>query len=566
MDHTSLHTLFLLLSATTAAVVLARRLQWPSMLAYLGVGAALGPHGFAWLKESAEVNTMAELGVVFLMFTIGLEFSLKRLMAMRRLVFGLGAGQMALTACATALVTWWGYGQGAKSGVAIGLAVAMSSTAIVARLLSDAFELHSRSGRQTMGVLLFQDLAVVPCLILFPALAAPGEALWRSLGWAALQATVVLTLLVFLGQRYLGRVVGSLARHRSEELLLLSTLWIVVGLSYLTAATGLSMALGAFVGGMLISETLYRHQVEADIRPFRDILLGLFFVTMGMMLDLGFVLNHLHKLALALVLLVAGKGLVVLTLALLTRTPLAVALRTAAQLAQGGEFGLVLVQLAHSLGLIGTDVFQITLAAMLLSMFVAPMLIRHASRFSADLGRSGWMHGATVIQDIAVHSMDLREHVIVCGYGRTGGYIAQFLTAQNIPFLALDTDPQCIAQAQKSGMPVVFGNADRPEVLQAAGLARARAVVVSYPDPRSAERVVHLARQARTTMPVLVRTHDAKDAQHLLHAGATEVIAEVQESALLLAMETLTHLGVPAARAMELMQQARKRKGTSNRA
>lgn len=559
--HTGLLTLLLLLSATTAAVVLARRLQWPSMLAYLAVGAALGPHGFAWWQSSAPVSALAEFGVVFLMFTIGLEFSLKRLMAMRTLVFGLGAAQMVLTALGTAMVTWLGYQQGWKSGLTMGLAVAMSSTAIVARLLSDGYELHSRSGRQTMGVLLFQDLAVVPCLILFPALAASDDALWPSLGWAAVQAAVVLSLLVVLGQRYLGRMVGALARIGSEELLLLVTLWIVVALSYLTAASGLSMALGAFVGGMLIAETVYRHQVESDIRPFRDILLGLFFVTMGMMLDLAFVLAQAHKLLLALALLVLGKALVVLSLTTLTRTPLVVGLRTAAQLAQGGEFGLVLVQLAHSLGLIGSDVFQITLAAMLLSMFFAPLLIRHTARLAVDLGRSGWMQSAKVVQEVAVHSMDLRQHVILCGFGRTGAHVAQFLQAQQIPFLALDADPQRIAHAQAQGLPVVFGNAERPEVLRAAGLARARAAVISYPDAHSAERVVRLIRQTRQGMPVLVRTHDAKDAQRLKAAGASEVIAEVQESAMLLAVETLVHLDVPAQQAMELLHGIRHRNG-----
>jgi len=555
--HSHLLTLLELLTAAVLMVALAKKLNLPTILAYLVIGMAIGPHGLGWMSESESVSEVAEFGIVFLMFTIGLEFSIKRLVAMRRLVFGFGASQMALTALGTGLITWWGYGQGWRSGVAIGLAVAMSSTAIVARMLSERFELHSRSGRQTMGVLLFQDLAVVPCLILLPALAAPGEDLLHALSLAAVQATAVLAVLVWLGQRYLGRVFAQFARHRSDELLVLVTLWLVVALSYTTAQSGLSMALGAFVGGMLVSETIYRHQVEADIRPFRDILLGLFFVTIGMMLDLHYVLGNLHKLALAVLLLVAGKALVMLLITWAFRTPLVTALRTAAQLAQAGEFGLVLVELAFTLRLIPLDVFQITLSAMLVSMFLAPFLIRKAASLAVDLGRGDWAHGATILQEVAVHSMDLRDHVVICGYGRTGQRVADLLKLEAIPFIALDADPQCIRAGQKNGTNVVFGNADRAEVLQAAGIGRARVLVVSYPDTHSAERVIRMAHAKRPGLPIVVRTSDEKDLARLKAAGATEVISEVMESGLLVAAETLVAAGVPLKKAMDHVRTVR---------
>ena len=535
----------------------ARRLKVPSMLAYLVIGIALGPHGLALLSESAAVSDFAEFGIVFLMFSIGLEFSIKRLRAMQKLVFGFGSAQMAITALVTGLATHYGYGQDWKSSIAVGLAIAMSSTAIVARMLSESFDLHSRSGRQTMGVLLFQDLAVVPCLILLPALAAPGEGLLSALSLAAVQATLVLTLLIWLGQKYLGRVFDTVARHRSDELLVLSTLWIVVGLSYLTAVSGLSLALGAFVGGMLISETIYRHQVEADIRPFRDILLGLFFVTIGMMLDLHFVLANAHKLLLAVVLLIGGKAAVMLLITWATKTPLVTSLRTAAQLAQAGEFGLVLIELARQLNLISLGVFQITLSAMLISMFVAPFLISRAAKLSVDLGRGDWAHNTTVLQEVAVHSMDLNQHVVICGFGRTGERIAEFLALENIPFIALDADPQRIARAKAQGLNVVFGNADRPEVMQAAGLARARAVVITYPDVHSAERVIRIVHRSRPGIPIVVRTADDKDVARLKAAGATEVIPEVLESGLLIAAETLVHAGVPMRKAILHVRSAR---------
>lgn len=563
--HSNLLTLLLLLTAAVAAVSAARRFKVPSMLAYLVIGIALGPHGLALLRESAAVSDFAEFGIVFLMFSIGLEFSLKRLRAMQKLVFGFGSTQMLLTALVTGLVARYGYGQDWKSSVAVGLAIAMSSTAIVARMLSESFDLHSRSGRQTMGVLLFQDLAVVPCLILLPALAAPGDGLLSSLSVAAMQATVVLTLLIWLGQKYLGRVFDTVAQHRSDELLVLSTLWIVVGLSYLTAISGLSLALGAFVGGMLISETIYRHQVEADIRPFRDILLGLFFVTIGMMLDLHFVLAHAHKLLLVVVLLIGGKAAVMLLITWATKTPLVTSLRTAAQLAQAGEFGLVLIELARQLNLISLSVFQITLSAMLISMFVAPFLISRAAKLSVDLGRGDWAHNTMVLQDVAVHSMDLKQHVVICGFGRTGERIAEFLALENIPFIALDADPQRIARAKAQGLNVVFGNADRPEVLQAAGIGRARAVVISYPDVHSAERVIRIVHRSRPNTPIVVRTTDDKDVARLKAAGATEVIPEVLESGLLIAAETLVHAGVPMRKAILHVRSARAARYTSLR-
>ena len=563
--YSNLLSLLLLLSAAVAAVALTRHFKLPSILAYLSIGIALGPHGLAGLKESHEVELFAEFGVVFLMFSIGLEFSLQRLNAMRSLVFGLGSAQLTLTALGSGLATALAYDQGWRAGVAVGLAVAMSSTAIVAKLLSESFDLHSRSGRQTMGVLLFQDIALVPCLILLPALATPGEGMLRSLALAMLQAAAVLAVLVLLGQRLMSRLYDAVAHFGSEELFVLATLWIVVGLSWITGTSGLSLALGAFVGGMLISETVYRHHVESDIRPFRDILLGLFFVTVGMMLDVGYVWDNIHKLLLAVVLLVSGKALVMMVVTLAAKTPIAAALRTSAQLAQAGEFGLVLIELARQLGLIGNDVFQITLSAMLISMFIAPFLIARAARYAGDLGRGDWAHKTMVIHDIAVRSMNLADHVIICGYGRSGERISRFLQLENIGFLALDVDPQRIANARAMGGNVVFGNADRREVLQAAGINRARAIVVAYPDAQSAERVVRVVRHFNPTVPIIVRTNDEKDVTKLKAAGATEVISEIHEGSLLLAAETLAQAGVPMERAMAHVRAARAERYTSLR-
>jgi monovalent cation:H+ antiporter-2, CPA2 family len=563
--HSPLFSVLLLLTAAVGAVTVARRFGLPSMLAYLAIGMVLGPHGAALLAENSDVGSIAEFGVVFLMFSIGLEFSLARLKAMRSLVLGYGSAQVTLTAAGTMLATWFGYHQGWKAGLAVGLAVAMSSTAIVAKMLSERFELHSRSGRLTMGVLLFQDLAVVPFLILIPALAQPEGNLLHQIGIASLQATVLLVVLIWIGQRLMRRIFDAVAHQRSEELFVLATLWIVVGLAWATGQAGLSLALGAFVGGMLISETVYRHQVEADIRPFRDVLLGLFFVTVGMLLDVGFVLGNFWRLLLAVALLIVGKGVVVLLITLAARSSLDMALRTAAQLAQAGEFGLVLIQLAFVHQLIAEDVFQVTLAAMLVSMFIAPFLIERAARLGGEMARGDWAHKAKAIYEVAASAFGMEGHVILCGYGRTGEQVGKFLGAERIHFLALDVDPNAVKRAIPEGGKVVFGSADRIEVLKAAGLMRAQAMVIAYPDVQSAERVLRLVRSHRTDIPVVVRTPDDSGVERLKRAGATEVIPEVLEGSLMIAAETLTQLGIPVERAIERVRLVREARYASMR-
>ena len=552
-----------LLTAAQVLVFLAQYIKVPSLLAYLLVGIALGPHGLKLLSNTEEVVSLAEFGVVFLMFSIGLEFSVSRLRAMQSTVFGFGGAQVGITAVGTILASVIGYGQRWEVGLVVGLAVAMSSTAIVARMLSERFELHSRSGRQTMGVLLFQDIAVVPCLILFPALAKPQADFASGLGLALLQMVIVLVVLIGLGKRPMRALLDVVAHRRSEELFVLTTLWVVLALGYATHAAGLSMALGAFISGMLISETMYRHQVEADVRPFKDILLGLFFVTIGMMLDVVYVVTHLPALLLAVLLLVGGKGLVVLVVAKVAHSPREVSMRTAAQLAQGGEFGLVLIQLAFALNLVQQDVFQLTLSAILVSMFIAPFLIAWVVERTGELTRNDWGQKAKDIHSIAVGSFGKENHVILCGYGRTGEQIGRFLADENIPFVAIDLNPAAIKQTPPVGGVLVFGNPAKLEVLKAAGLGRCQAVIVAYHDVHSAERVLQLVRQERKNIPVVVRAADDTTVEKLKRAGATEVIPEVIEGGLMIAAEALVQCGIPVDKAMAKVRSARAQRYSS---
>ncbi|HET6718029.1 MAG TPA: cation:proton antiporter [Rhodocyclaceae bacterium] len=553
----SLAPVLILFTAVVLAVALTRRAGLPSLLAYLAVGAALGPHALKVFPESETVTHLAEFGVVFLMFSIGLEFSLRQLRAMHRLVFGLGAAQVSMMLVGTVLATVYYYGQDWRIGVAVGAACAMSSTAIVAKLLSERFELNTPSGKQTMGVLLFQDMAVVPLLILIPALGATGGDLAREMGQALLVAIAVLLAVGLLGPRLMKKWFGAVSRTRSEELFMLSVLWIVIVLAGVTAWAGLSLALGAFLAGVLISETVFRHQVEADIRPFRDVLLGLFFITIGMQLDLLFVVRNLPAVLFALSLFICAKVAVMGVIGLVMRSPLDVTLRTAAQLAQAGEFGFVLLALGLERQLLPQDVFQVTMAAMLLSMFIAPFLIERAVHFSDRISKGSWMNDAKALHDVAVEAMSVRKHVILCGFGRSGQNVSSFLVRENIPFIALDLDEARIREAKRAGEHVVFGNAERREVLRAAGLARARAVVITCADTASAERVLHQVRQLRADLPVIVRAVDDRSVDRLKKLGATEVIPEVLEGSLMVAALTLSRLGVPEERTQTYLDEAR---------
>ena len=556
---TSFESVLILLAAAVLVVALFRALKLPPMLGYLIVGVAIGPHALGWIPEASEARALAEIGVVFLMFTIGLEFSLPQLVSMRRLVFGLGAAQVVLT-----MVIVWAaaaaFGLDWRRGLVLGGVLAMSSTAILAKMLAERLELNSPHGRQIIGVLLFQDLAVVPLLILLPALAAGIEDLAANMGYAALKAAVVLTLMLFLGQRLMRGWFHLVARQKSSELFVLNVLLITLGLAYVTEIAGLSLALGAFVAGALISETEYRHQVEVDIKPFRDILLGLFFITIGMMLDLRVVVERGPTVALLLVLLLTGKGLLVFTLSLASGAATGVALRTGLALAAAGEFGFVLLARADGLGVVGHEAVQPVLAAMLLSMLAAPFLVERSGELARRWSASDWMHRAMELHNIAVQSMAADQHVVICGYGRTGQNLARMLEKESISFIALDVDPQRIHEAAAAGETVVFGDAARREVLVAAGLMRARALAITYSETASALKILRHVQEARPGLPVVVRTVDDTDIEELKAAGAAEVVAEVMEGSLMLGSTALMLLGVPLNRVLARIRQTREQR------
>jgi monovalent cation:H+ antiporter-2, CPA2 family len=563
----TLELVLLYLVAAVAGVVVCRLARLPPMLGYLAVGVVIGPNAMALAKDSAGVEYLAEFGVVFLMFVIGLEFNLPKLKSMRKLVFGLGLAQVFLTIIGTVLghflLTWvfsftgrpWELSwQGA---IVLAGAMAMSSTAIVVKMMADRLELESEHGRRVIGVLLFQDLAVVPLLVLIPALNSSGSDMAVSLGWATLKAGVLLTVLLVGGQKLMRWWLTLVARRKSEELFVLNLLLVTLGLAWLTEHFGLSLALGAFVAGMLIAETEYKHQVETDIRPFHDVLLGLFFITIGMKLDWRPVLDQWYLVLLLTLLPVLAKFVLVAALARLYGAAPGVALRTGLYLAQAGEFGFVLLTLGAQHQLIDPQWLSPVLASMVLSMLATPFLILYSNRIVMRLSATDWLMQSVAMTTIARKAINTEAHIIIAGYGRSGQNLARLLEGERIPYMALDLDPDRVRQAAAAGQSVVFGDAARLQSLMAAGLARASAVVISYHDTPSALKILRQVREHAPKVPVIVRTLDDTDIERLQAAGATEVVPEAIEGSLMLASHALALVGVPMRRVIRLVQDQR---------
>ena len=561
---TALELTLLYLLAAVLGVVACRLLKLPAMLGYLVVGILIGPNALALAENSAVVRHLAEFGVVFLMFVIGLEFNLHKLRAMRAHVFGLGLAQVLLTIvlatigslflAALAPTLWhmeW------RTAVALSGAVAMSSTAIVVKLLAERLELESEHGKRVIGVLLFQDLAVVPLLVLIPALGSPPENLIKALVVASVKAAVVIAVLLMGGQWVMRWWLTLVARRKSEELFVLNLLLVTLGLAWLTELAGLSLALGAFIAGMLISETEFKHQVETDIRPFHDVLLGLFFITVGMMLDWRMVLDRWGLVLILLTLPVLFKLLLVTVLARMLGASMGVSLRTGLYLAQAGEFGFVLLTLAQGNQLVPPDLLNPIIASMVLSMLATPFIILHANTIVMKLVASEWMQQSLQMTTIARRSINANRHVIICGYGRSGQNLARILEREGIPYMALDLDPDRVRQAAAAGDAVVFGDAARLQALVAAGLARASAVVVTYLDVPGALKVLANTRGHAPQVPVIVRTQDDHQLEALRAAGATEVVPEALEGSLMLASHALVLVGVPMRRVIRIARDLR---------
>ena len=554
-----------LLASAVAGVLAFRVLRLPPILGYLAVGVLIGPHALGFASDSSTVKDFAEFGVVFLMFSIGLEFSLTKLKAMRKIVFGFGASQVFLTMILTIpagyflrfilpLPLSW------HVLLALGGALAMSSTAIVIKLLAEKSELDTAHGKNAVGVLLFQDLVVIFLLILIPSLGKnPGDML-QVLGIAGIKIVVALGLIFFLGQRIFSFWFRLVASLRSQELFMLNLLLVALGMAALTESLGLSMALGAFIAGMLISETPYRYQVEEGIASFRDIMLGLFFITVGMLVDFGVIYRNAPLVLLLLIAPLILKFGIIATLAKRFGASAGVAIRTGLCLTQAGEFGFVLLQQIDGLDWIEPDLLQAVLAAMLISMLISPILIQFSDKIALRFSRNEWLNQSLNLTKIASLSVRNENHVIICGFGRSGQNLASMLDLEKIKYIALDLDPDRVQDASEAGSNVVYGDAQKPTALNAAGIARAKAVVVSFNHTPTAMRVLNQVELLKPGLPVLIRTDDDADLEKLQNAGATEVIPELIEGSLMLASHVLLVAGVPMRRVVRRITEAREQR------
>ena len=550
--------ILILLAASVCVVAAVRRLALPAILGYLAVGMLLGPHALALAADNATTRLLADFGVVFLVFTLGLEFSLPRLVAMRWEVLGVGGAQVLMTTGLVALGAMMWFDVAPAVAVVIGGAVAMSSTAIIISQLTEQSENNRTHGRLAVAICLFQDLSFPLLLALVSALGGSGPV--DAVHIVGTVGIAVLVLLVVLASgRWLMRPLFlGIASVRSPELFSLAVFLAVLASAWATHAAGLSLALGAFLAGMMLAETEFRHQIEATIRSYREVLLGLFFITMGMLLDVRLLLEHLGLVSAVLVGMLLLKAAVVALVAQPATHSWFKSVRTGVVVALGGEFGFALLTLLLRRDLLDPAVVQPLLAATVLSMVISPLIIRHNRRITrALLGEKGPSYTAATREDRATLAVAGRDHVIICGFGRVGQNIARVLEQTGFEYIALDVDPYRIRMGRQAGDPLIYGDAGEIKVLENVGVAHASVVVVTFANPEVALRILRSVRALRPDVPILVRTQDDTKLEELQAAGATEVVPETFEASLMLLSHLLLLMKLPVTRVIRTVNDIR---------
>jgi len=552
---------FLVISAIVVPIF--HRLKASPVLGYLLAGVAVGPYGFAIFDDINQVKVLAEFGIVFLLFLIGLELSFDRLWTMRRLVFGLGSSQVIVTAVVIGLIAW-GWGNSPQVSIMLGACLALSSTAVVMQLLSERGEISSHLGRTTFGVLLFQDLAVIPILVLVTVLGTDGDAsILKSLGLAAGKAIIAIGIIIIFGRLLLRPLFHLVAGTRIPEVFMAMTLLTIIGTAMLTGLSGLSMALGAFLAGLLIAETEFRHQVEIDIQPFKGLLLGAFFMSVGMAIDFTTVADQIFWVGSAVIGLMVLKALIAVAICLAFGLSRSLAVQSGLYLGQAGEFAFVTIGLAIIYGLMPRPVGQFMLIVAALTMMLTP--------FVAYIGRELGQRLATTEAVSQLGSdqaasedtaKNLASHVIIAGFGRVGQTVAKLLKEQNIPFTALDLDAQRIAACRNQGLPVFYGDARRADVLARVGAAEASAIVITLDEPAAASQAITNFRRQWPEVPIYARARDMAASVTLRELGADHVVPETVESSLQLSAQLLSGLGFPASAVDGLIERIRQQEYT----
>lgn len=556
--------LLLLLGVTVAIVIAFQRLHVPSSLGYLLVGILLGPYTAGPVLDDQPIRALAEFGIVFLLFTIGLNLALPQLQALRQQVLTLGTAQVVLTTAVVAMLAWIA-GAPPIAAFVVGAVFAQSSTILISKQLAEQGEDRSRHGRLAIAMSVFQDVTAVPFVIVIPVMGSIGSGfspLAFALGWAFAKAALAFVLVFILGRWALGPLLHIAAERRSAEVFTLTVLFISLVAAWTTNQLGLSMAFGAFLVGMVLGETEFRHQVESAIRPFRDVLLGLFFVGIGMLIELPTILEIWHLAAIGAVVLVGTKTLLVAQMVRLTGIGTQTAWQTGLLLAVGGEFGFAVLAIALGADAIDEPTAQLVLASVLVSMVVAPVLIR----FHQPLGRllagrqqaSGSVEIGVAANPEILDNLD--QHVIICGYGRIGQSVARMLETEGIPYVALDLDPSRVKDAHTAGERVFYGDAGERDILEAVGIGTARLVVISHDDVAAAMRVLGHSRTLRPDIPIMVRTRDESYVEELRAAGATEVVPETLEASLMIAASALLLLNLPLGLVSRRVQEQRRQR------
>ena len=555
-----LFEILLLLAAMVSVVGAFQRLRIPSSLGYLLVGALIGPHALGLVASAESIRLVAEFGIVFLLFTIGLNFSLPQIYALRHTVFGLGTGQVVLTTIGVGLLAWL-IGLAPAAAFAVGAVFAQSSTTIIAKQLAEQDELGTRHGRLALAMSVFQDVTAVPFVVVIPVLGVAatvaGSQLAGALAIALVKALASFAVVYVAGRWLLRPLFHEIAARRSPELFTLSVLLVSLAAAAATDQLGLSLAFGAFLAGMMLGETEFRHQIESTIRPFRDVLLGLFFVSIGMLVDPRVLPGIWHwALAAAAVMLVV-KAILVTALVRASGLDRPTAAKTGITLAVGGEFGFALLALAIGANVVDTAAGQVTLTAVLASMIAGPLLIRHSHALATLVGAHRLQERIDAPPPNVPQTAALHDHVIVCGYGRIGQNVGHFLEQESIPHVALDLDPARVREAHTAGEPVYYGDSAERDMLEAVGLAGARLVVVSHDDVGAALKTLHAVRDLRPELPVMVRTRDETRVDELMRAGATEVVPETLEAGMMIVTHALLLLDVPLARVLRRVRDVR---------
>jgi CPA2 family monovalent cation:H+ antiporter-2 len=558
IDNDPLLQILILLTASIGVVAAVRKLALPAILGYLVVGMLLGPHALALAVSNETTQLLADFGVVFLVFTLGLEFSLPRLVAMRWEVIGVGGAQVLLTTGLIAVGAIYLFDISPAVGVVLGGAVAMSSTAIIISQLTEQSENNRTHGRLAVAICLFQDLSFPLFLALISALAGGGPANATHLVGAVGFAVLALLLVLAAGRWLLRPLFLWIAAVRSAELFSLAVLLAVLASAWATRAAGLSLALGAFLAGMMLAETEFRHQIEATIRSYREVLLGLFFITVGMLLDVRLLLRDLPLVIAILAGMLVLKAAVVAVVAKPATNSAFKSLRTGVIVAQGGEFGFALLTLLLRRTLADPTIVQPLLAATVTSMVLSPLLIRHNRRITgAFLKESVPATSEALRETRATLAVAERDHVVICGFGRVGQNIARVLEQTGFEYIALDVDPYRIRAGRQAGDPIIYGDAGQTKVLENVGVAHASCVVVTFASPEVALRILRSVRELRADVPVLVRTQDDTKLEELQRAGATEVVPETFEASLMLLSHLLLLLKLPVSRVIRTVNDIR---------